>query len=51
MRYAVVIEKAGDVCSAYIPHLPGNIATRTTVGSERPESIESRSTDCFIPQT
>jgi len=27
MRYAVVIEKAGDNYSAYVPDLPGCIAT------------------------
>lgn len=27
MRYAVVIEKAGDNLSAYVPDLPGCIAT------------------------
>ncbi len=27
MRYAVVIEKAGDNYSAYVPDLPGCVAT------------------------
>ena len=27
MRYAIVIEKAGDNLSAYVPDLPGCIAT------------------------
>lgn len=31
MRYAVVIEKAGDNYSAYVPDLPGCIATGNTV--------------------
>jgi len=31
MRYAVVIEKAGDNYSAYVPDLPGCVATGGTV--------------------
>ncbi len=31
MRYAVVIEKAGNNYSAYVPDLPGCIATGATV--------------------
>ena len=31
MRYAVVIERAGANYSAYVPDLPGCIATGTTV--------------------
>ena len=31
MRYAVVIEKAGENYSAYVPDLPGCIATGDTV--------------------
>jgi predicted RNase H-like HicB family nuclease len=31
MRYAIVIEEAGDNCSAYVPDLPGCIATGATV--------------------
>ncbi|RWM29573.1 type II toxin-antitoxin system HicB family antitoxin [Mesorhizobium sp.] len=31
MRYAVVIERAGDNFSAYVPDLPGCIATGATV--------------------
>jgi predicted RNase H-like HicB family nuclease len=31
MRYAVVIEKAGENFSAYVPDLPGCIATGPTV--------------------
>lgn len=31
MRYAVVIEKAGDNYSAYVPDLPGCVVTGATV--------------------
>lgn len=31
MRYALVIEKAGDNYSAYVPDLPGCIATGASV--------------------
>lgn len=31
MRYAVVIENAGSNCSAYVPDLPGCVATGTSV--------------------
>jgi predicted RNase H-like HicB family nuclease len=31
MRYAVVIEKANGNCSAYVPDLPGCVATGATV--------------------
>jgi predicted RNase H-like HicB family nuclease len=31
MRYAVVIENAGDNYSAYVPDLPGCIATGSTI--------------------
>jgi predicted RNase H-like HicB family nuclease len=31
MRYAVVIEKANDNYSAYVPDLPGCVATGATV--------------------
>jgi predicted RNase H-like HicB family nuclease len=31
MRYAVVIEKANENYSAYVPDLPGCVATGTTV--------------------
>ena len=31
MRYAVVIEKAGDNFSAFVPDLPGCIATAASV--------------------
>ena len=32
MRYAVVIEKAEDNYSAYVPDLPGCVATAATIG-------------------
>ena len=31
MRYAIVIEKAGNNFSAYVPDLPGCVATGATV--------------------
>jgi predicted RNase H-like HicB family nuclease len=31
MRYAIVIEAAGDNFSAYVPDLPGCVATGSTV--------------------
>ncbi|MBZ9961658.1 MULTISPECIES: type II toxin-antitoxin system HicB family antitoxin [unclassified Mesorhizobium] len=37
MRYAVVIEKAGNNFSAYVPDLPGCIATGATVPEVEPE--------------
>ena len=37
MRYAVVIEKAGANFSAYVPDLPGCIATGATVGDTEEE--------------
>jgi predicted RNase H-like HicB family nuclease len=36
MRYAIVIEKAGETYSAYVPDLPGCVATGATV-----EAIEA----------
>jgi predicted RNase H-like HicB family nuclease len=33
MRYAVVIEQAGDIYSAYVPDLPGCIASGETVAA------------------
>lgn len=30
MRYAIVIEPTSQGCSAYVPHLPGCIATART---------------------
>ena len=38
MRYAIVIEKAGNNYSAYVPDLPGCIATGSTVAAAE-ESI------------
>lgn len=37
MRYAVVIEKAGNNYSAYVPDLPGCIATGATVADTEAE--------------
>lgn len=37
MRYAVVIEKAGDNYSAYVPDLPGCIATGATIADVEQE--------------
>ena len=37
MRYAVVIEKAGNNYSAYVPDLPGCVATGTTVAAAERE--------------
>ena len=37
MRYAVVIEKAGDNYSAYVPDLAGCIATAATVSEVEAE--------------
>ncbi|ESY72637.1 type II toxin-antitoxin system HicB family antitoxin [Mesorhizobium sp. M0051] len=37
MRYAVVIEEAGDNFSAYVPDLPGCIATGATVSEVETE--------------
>ena len=37
MRYAVVIEKAGSNYSAYVPDLPGCIATGDTVADVESE--------------
>jgi len=30
-RYAIVVERAGGNCAAYVPDLPGCVATRQTV--------------------
>jgi predicted RNase H-like HicB family nuclease len=38
MRYAVVVEKAEGNCSAYVPDLPGCIATGAT-GAQVQQSI------------
>ena len=40
-RYAVVIEKAGDNYSAYVPDLPGCIATAATVAETEAELREA----------
>ena len=37
MRYAVVIERAGNNYSAYVPDLPGCIATGATVSEVETE--------------
>ncbi len=37
MRYAIVIEKAGSNFSAYVPDLPGCIATAATVSDVETE--------------
>jgi predicted RNase H-like HicB family nuclease len=37
MRYAVVIEKAGNNYSAYVPDLPGCIATGATIAETEVE--------------
>jgi len=37
MRHAVVIEKAGDNYSAYVPDLPGCVATGATVAEVEAE--------------
>jgi len=41
MRYAVVIEKAGNNYSAYVPDLPGCIATGASVGEVEHEIREA----------
>jgi predicted RNase H-like HicB family nuclease len=43
MRYAIVIEKAGNNFSGYVPDLPGCVATGATIeetGSVLREAIE-----------
>jgi predicted RNase H-like HicB family nuclease len=42
MRYAVVIEKAGENYSAYVPDLPGCVATGPTI-----EAIEGEIRDAI----
>lgn len=45
MRYAIVIEKAEGNYSAYVPDLPGCVATGTTIGEAEKsirEAIEFR---------
>ena len=41
MRYAVVIEKADDNYSAYVPDLPGCVATAATVSEVESEIREA----------
>jgi predicted RNase H-like HicB family nuclease len=41
MRYAVVIEKANDNYSAYVPDLPGCVATGPTVAAIEDEIREA----------
>jgi predicted RNase H-like HicB family nuclease len=41
MRYAVVIEKAGENFSAYVPDLPGCIATGQTLAETEGEIREA----------
>jgi predicted RNase H-like HicB family nuclease len=41
MRYAVVIEKADGNYSAYVPDLPGCVATGATVGDVEAEIREA----------
>ena len=41
MRYAVVIEKANGNFSAYVPDLPGCVATGPTVGAVEEEIREA----------
>jgi predicted RNase H-like HicB family nuclease len=41
MRYAIVIEKAADNYSAYVPDLPGCVATGATVDEVEAEIGEA----------
>ena len=41
MRYAIVIEKAADNYSAYVPDLPGCVATGSTVDEVEAEISEA----------
>jgi len=41
MEYAIVIEKAGNNYSAYVPDLPGCIATGATVAETEEEIREA----------
>lgn len=41
MRYAIVIEMAGDNFSAYVPDLPGCVATGETVADVEREISEA----------
>jgi predicted RNase H-like HicB family nuclease len=42
MRYAIVIEKAGSNYSAYVPDLPGCVATGATI-----EEVEAQIRDAI----
>jgi predicted RNase H-like HicB family nuclease len=41
MRYAIVIERAGENYSAYVPDLPGCIATGATISEVEAEMREA----------
>ena len=41
MRYAIVIEKAGDNYSAYVPDLPGCVATGSDIAEVEAEIGEA----------
>jgi predicted RNase H-like HicB family nuclease len=41
MRYAIVVEKAGENYSAYVPDLPGCVATGATVEETEREIREA----------
>ena len=41
MRYAIVIENAGANCSAYVPDLPGCVATGATVAETEQQIREA----------
>ena len=56
MRYAIVIEKAGSNYSAYVPDLPGCVATAATIPEVESEirdairfHLEGLKEDGFIP--
>lgn len=56
MRYAIIIEKAGANYSAYVPDLPGCIATAATIGEVQSEigdairfHLEGQKEDGFTP--
>ncbi|MGZ0020066.1 type II toxin-antitoxin system HicB family antitoxin [Nitrosomonas sp. wSCUT-2] len=41
MRYAIVVEKAGNNYSAYVPDLPGCVATGSTIKETEREIREA----------
>jgi predicted RNase H-like HicB family nuclease len=41
MRYAIVVEKAGNNYSAYVPDLPGCVATGSTVKEAEKEILDA----------